>query len=245
VKLILTNDDGIEAPGLNALENALGSLGELVVVAPEYSQSEIGHQVTTKAPIRVRQISLSRYGVSGTPADCARIALTVFHPDADWLIAGINRGGNLGADIYMSGTVAAAREAALLGIKAIAISHYVADNREVDWALAVLNRPAFSTSIFRIRRMRFRIRPSLFATWIRCPWQSDFVATKINLFTGETIISALVSWDAMWICALAGKLPFQRFLLKWRICIMPGNKLPRMKRLPAAPGLLMDSRAWL
>ena len=136
MKLILTNDDGIEAPGLNALENALGSLGELVVVAPEYSQSEIGHQVTTKAPIRVRQISLSRYGVSGTPADCARIALTVFHPDADWLIAGINRGGNLGADIYMSGTVAAAREAALLGIKAIAISHYVADNREVDWALA-------------------------------------------------------------------------------------------------------------
>ena len=137
MKLILTNDDGLEAPGLKALENALGHVGELVVVAPEFSQSEIGHQVTTNAPIRVRQISSARYGVSGTPADCARIALTVFHPDADWLIAGINRGGNLGADTYISGTVAAAREAALLGIRAIAVSHYVAENREVDWTLAV------------------------------------------------------------------------------------------------------------
>jgi 5'-nucleotidase len=137
LKLILTNDDGIDAPGIRALELALKNIGRHIVVAPAKSNSGFGHRVTTQSPIRVDAEGKNRYRIDGTPADCSRIALTDIAPDADWVFAGINRGGNLGADVYMSGTVAAVREAALLGYPAIAVSHYVAKNREVDWDLAV------------------------------------------------------------------------------------------------------------
>ncbi len=137
MKLIVTNDDGIEAPGLAALEQAITGLAEITVVAPDRQQSNMGHQVTTAAPIGVTQIGLSRFRVSGTPADCARLGLSHLAPASDWVVSGINRGGNLGADVYLSGTVAAAREAALLGVKSIAVSHYVARGRELDWQFAV------------------------------------------------------------------------------------------------------------
>ena len=112
MKIILTNDDGIEAPGLLALYEALPADYRLVVVAPENSCSGFGHQVTTHTAIAVRRIDSDRYGVKGTPADCSRLSLKVLAPGADWLIAGINAGANLGSDVYNSGTVAAAREAA-------------------------------------------------------------------------------------------------------------------------------------
>ncbi|MDD2388800.1 MAG: 5'/3'-nucleotidase SurE [Desulfobacterales bacterium] len=135
MKLILTNDDGIDAPGIAALASIMKEFGTLVVVAPDNAQSGVGHKVTTDAPIRIEQTAPGRYRVYGTPADCTRIALTHIAPDASWVIAGINNGGNLGADIYMSGTVAAVREATLLGYPAIAVSQYLARNREVDWRL--------------------------------------------------------------------------------------------------------------
>ncbi|MGH7787734.1 MAG: 5'/3'-nucleotidase SurE [Candidatus Binatia bacterium] len=137
VQLVLTNDDGIDAPGLAALEAAADSAGELVVVAPAGAQSGVGHQITTHAPIQVDALAPRRLRVAGTPADCARIALTTIAPHAAWLLSGINRGGNLGADVYTSGTVAAAREAALLGYRAIALSQYVARERALDWELTV------------------------------------------------------------------------------------------------------------
>jgi 5'-nucleotidase len=136
VKLILTNDDGIDAPGIETLGKILQGLGSLTVVAPELPNSGIGHRVTTQSSIRIDAVGKNRFRIAGTPADCSRIALTQIAPDADWLFAGINRGGNLGADVYMSGTVAAAREAALLGFRAISVSHYVAKDRELDWDLA-------------------------------------------------------------------------------------------------------------
>jgi 5'-nucleotidase len=136
VKLILTNDDGIEAPGIAALLSAVKGMGSTLVVAPEHPQSGVGHQVTTHSPIRLQELSQGRICVTGTPADCSRIALTQIAPDASWLLSGINRGGNLGSDVYTSGTVAAAREAALLGYRSIAVAQYVARNREVDWNLA-------------------------------------------------------------------------------------------------------------
>jgi 5'-nucleotidase len=136
VKLILTNDDGIDAPGIDTLEKILQNMGSLTVVAPESPNSGVGHRVTTESPIRIDKLGENRFRIAGTPADCSRIALTQIAPDADWLFAGINRGGNLGADVYMSGTVAAAREAVLLGYPAISVSQYVAKNREVDWNLA-------------------------------------------------------------------------------------------------------------
>lgn len=136
MRLILTNDDGIEAAGLAALSAAAGAYGRPVVVAPADGQSGVGHQVTTRAPIAVERLGADRYRVSGTPADCARLALTNLVPRAAWLLSGINHGGNLGADVYTSGTVAAAREAALLGHRSIAVSQYVAPGRSVDWLLA-------------------------------------------------------------------------------------------------------------
>jgi 5'-nucleotidase len=135
MKIVLTNDDGIEAPGLEAALLALQPVGDVTVVAPAEARSGVGHQITTKSPIVVNQIGDRRYSVQGTPADCARIALKELVSDADWVVAGINRGANLGSDVYNSGTVAAAREAAILGGRAIAISQYVSRNAAIDWEI--------------------------------------------------------------------------------------------------------------
>ena len=136
MKIILTNDDGIEAPGFGALLGCTKSLGDIITVAPQKAQSGVGHRVTTRAPILVNQIGQNQYSVEGTPADCARIALKEIVTNADWLISGINAGANLGSDVYNSGTVAAAREAAILGYPAIAISQYISKDREVDWEIS-------------------------------------------------------------------------------------------------------------
>jgi 5'-nucleotidase len=134
MRILLTNDDGIDAPGLAALHAAAGCLGgELVVVAPAECHSGCGHRVTTDRPIRVAEVGPARYRVHGTPADCVRIALAEIVPDAGLVIAGINAGGNLGADIHHSGTVAAAREAALHGRRAVAASHYQRRGTAIDW----------------------------------------------------------------------------------------------------------------
>jgi 5'/3'-nucleotidase len=131
--IILTNDDGIDAPGLEALEHCARKFGEVVVVAPSQPQSGIAHRVTTRTPIQVKALTNSHFSVEGTPADCTRIALKCLAPDAAWLISGINPGANLGSDVYQSGTVAAAREAAILGCRSIAISQYIARGHQIDW----------------------------------------------------------------------------------------------------------------
>jgi 5'-nucleotidase len=134
MKIVLTNDDGISAPGLEATLLCLQGLGEdVTVVAPTEARSGVGHQVTTRLPIVVNPVGEKRYSVHGTPADCSRLALKEIVPDADWVIAGINSGANLGSDVYNSGTVAAAREAAILGCRAIAVSQYVARDHRIDW----------------------------------------------------------------------------------------------------------------
>ena len=134
MQIILTNDDGFVAPGLKALENALHLRGQIAVVAPDGPQSGVAHRITTTGQIEVRMVDTDRYRVSGTPADCSRIALKKIAPHADWLIAGINPGANLGSDVYNSGTVAAAREAAILGCRSIAISQYISAAGQIDWS---------------------------------------------------------------------------------------------------------------
>ncbi|HBY58400.1 MAG TPA: 5'/3'-nucleotidase SurE, partial [Solibacterales bacterium] len=134
MRILLTNDDGIDAPGLAALERACAGLGEVFVVAPAEQQSNMGHRVS--AAIEVAETGPGRWSVAGTPADCSRIALTTLTGPVDWVLSGINRGGNLGADIYMSGTVAAAREATLLGYRAAAFSQYVRRGAPLDWDVA-------------------------------------------------------------------------------------------------------------
>jgi 5'-nucleotidase len=137
LEILLTNDDGIDAPGIEALHRASEGLGRILVAAPDGARSGAGHSVTTKDPIRVKRVREGWYAVAGTPADCTRVGLKCLVPRADWVIAGVNRGGNLGADTYISGTVAAAREAAFLGRQAIAVSQYVRADLELDWEWTV------------------------------------------------------------------------------------------------------------
>jgi 5'-nucleotidase len=131
---VLSNDDGIDAPGLQALREAVGH--PAILVAPKDHLSGCSHQVTVDRPIHVQKRSDTEYAVDGTPADCVRLALTHLSPEASWVLAGINHGGNLGADIYISGTLAAVREAAFLRVPAIAISHYRKMKMALDWARA-------------------------------------------------------------------------------------------------------------
>lgn len=132
--VLLTNDDGIDAPGLAALAAASQSYAtRRVVVAPHEQYSGCGHQVTTRRPMKLRLHDDDWHALDGTPADCTRVGLLHVESEAEWVLAGINAGGNLGVDVYTSGTVAAAREAALLGRPAVAISQYVNRDRILDW----------------------------------------------------------------------------------------------------------------
>ncbi len=135
--LILTNDDGIDAPGIRSLLKAVSQFEDkAVIAAPQDHRSGCGHQVTTTKPIQVERRSEVEYAIGGTPADCVRLALNHLVPDTRWVLSGINAGGNVGSDVYISGTVAAVREAALYRIPAVAISHYRQGNRPIDWDLA-------------------------------------------------------------------------------------------------------------
>jgi 5'-nucleotidase len=131
--ILLTNDDGGDAPGLAALRVATEGLGDLRVMAPLGPRSGCGHVVTTHAPIAISDHPLGQISVDGTPADCVRLALHQIGRGIDWAISGINAGGNLGADLHHSGTVAAVREATIHGIRGIAVSHYIARGRKIDW----------------------------------------------------------------------------------------------------------------
>ncbi len=133
--IILTNDDGIDAPGIRALKEAMKS-DKTVIVAPQVQHSGCGHQVTTRKPIQVIKRSQPEYAVGGTPADCTRIAITHIAPETQWVLSGINAGGNLGTDVYISGTVAAVREAAFHGIRGVAISHWLKKPLVIDWEVA-------------------------------------------------------------------------------------------------------------
>jgi len=128
MRILLSNDDGIDARGLAALYDALESLGELWVVAPAAEQSAMSHSLTMHRPLRVRERGLRQYSVDGTPADTIYVALHHLLPEPpDLVVSGINRGANLGFDVHYSGTVAAAREACLQGVPAIAVSAHIDD----------------------------------------------------------------------------------------------------------------------
>ncbi len=139
--ILITNDDGITAPGLAALRDVCRSLGinasKIFTVAPDRELSQNGHRITTYSPIKVEQIDAQHYSVSGTPADCVRLGLTELLPcKPDLILSGINPGGNMGHDLYISGTVAAAREAAYHDVPAFAISHYLKNELALHWETA-------------------------------------------------------------------------------------------------------------
>lgn len=121
--ILLTNDDGIESPGLDAVHRMLQDEHETWIVAPKVERSGTSHGITLKEPVRLHEIEKRRYTMDGTPADCVLYALLGAIPvKPDVVISGINLGPNIGTDIIYSGTVAAARQAALSNIPGIALS---------------------------------------------------------------------------------------------------------------------------
>lgn len=139
MKVLLTNDDGINAPGLNALYLAVKEIGEVMIVAPDAERSAMGHAITTVDPLRVVEIKKNGelYGmaVSGTPADCVKIAINaLLTKRPDLVISGINQGPNTGINVIYSGTVSAATEATMLGIPAFAISIDSFTTKEFSYA---------------------------------------------------------------------------------------------------------------
>ena len=136
MRFLLTNDDGIDAQGLSTLAQAAERFGIAGTIAPDCNQSVCGHRVTTDRPLRVKQLGERRWSADGTPADCVRIGLSYLTPQVEWVLAGMNHGGNLGTDVHHSGTVAAVREATLHGRPGAAFSQYRKRGMEVDWQRA-------------------------------------------------------------------------------------------------------------
>jgi len=141
-EILITNDDGFDAKGLEALIKALDGLAHLTVVAPSSEKSACGHSLTLTRPLRFVQVDDDFYKLDdGTPSDCVYLALNSLFPDKkpDLLVSGINRGANMGEDITYSGTVAGAMEAVLHDVPAIAISQVLGTSQnglEVDYTLA-------------------------------------------------------------------------------------------------------------
>jgi 5'-nucleotidase len=143
--IVITNDDGIYAEGLNYLFKAASNLGNVVIVAPASEQSAVGHAITIYDPIRAHEISRGGafygYGVTGTPADAVKIAIHKLLPrPPDLVISGINDGANLGINVLYSGTVSAATEAAILGVSGMAVSFNQKRKPRFDWAVPHVER---------------------------------------------------------------------------------------------------------
>lgn len=126
--VLISNDDGIHAPGIHALAKEISKVAKVVIVAPHMERSANSHCLTISRPLRIQKLdpkpySHDIYEVDGTPVDCVKIALdTILDEKPDWVLSGINRGGNLGTDVLYSGTVAAAMEGTINGCKAMAVS---------------------------------------------------------------------------------------------------------------------------
>ncbi len=139
-RILVTNDDGIHAPGLKILEAVAKTLSNDVwVVSPEVEQSGAGHSLSLKMPIRFNKLGPKKFSVTGTPTDCVLAAIKAIIPDdkpVSLVLSGINRGANVAEDVTHSGTIAAAMEATLMGIPSIALSQYFAfweENVKVPW----------------------------------------------------------------------------------------------------------------
>ncbi len=137
MRILITNDDGIHAPGIELLARVAAQLagpdGEVYVVAPDTERSGVSHAITLYRPLRLRQVQASWWTCDGTPTDCVYLALNQMKLKPDFVLSGVNPGPNLGHDVLYSGTVAGALEGAHWGVPALAISH--CSSREADLAL--------------------------------------------------------------------------------------------------------------
>lgn len=146
MKILLTNDDGINARGLLELWNGIKEIADVIVVAPENEQSAVGHAITLSDPLRVREVERNGgffgYAVNGTPADCVKIAVRAILKDPpDMVVSGVNLGANIATNVIYSGTVSAATEGIILGIPSIAVS------------LATFINPDFTAAVSFAKRL--------------------------------------------------------------------------------------------
>jgi 5'-nucleotidase len=146
MRILITNDDGIHAPGLKAAEKIARALTDDVwIVAPETEQSGASHSLTISAPLRLRLIDEKRYALSGTPTDCVLMAMAELLKDAppQLVLSGVNRGQNVADDVTYSGTIAGAMEGCTLGIPSVALSqaYAFAEKRDVPWTCAETHGP--------------------------------------------------------------------------------------------------------
>src|SRR5688572_9166474 len=158
MSLLLSNDDGVHAPGLEALRQALGYDHELVVIAPDRDKSGVSNCITLDRPLQVMQLEDRRYAVDGTPTDCIHLGTSgIFMPEPERVISGINFGANLGDDVLYSGTVAAAMEGRFLPKPAMAVSLVV-----TDYGSATVERfhTAASITVWLLRQIdQFKLPP--------------------------------------------------------------------------------------
>ncbi len=141
MRILLSNDDGYQARGLNLLAQGLADLAEIVVVAPDRNRSGASNSLTLESPLRVEQVAANVYYVNGTPTDCVHVAITgLLDREPDMVISGINHGANLGDDVLYSGTVAAAMEGRFLGFPALAVSLVLDQGQYFASALSVVRR---------------------------------------------------------------------------------------------------------
>ena len=136
MRILISNDDGIYSPGIAALANVASAFGDVRIVAPDVEQSSMSHAITSTRPIRFKKIPIGNfdaYRVNGTPADCVALG-THSWGHVDLVLSGINLGPNLGNAVWHSGTLAAAKQAALLGMRGIAFSTPVDETKEPDFA---------------------------------------------------------------------------------------------------------------
>ncbi|HTW33799.1 MAG TPA: 5'/3'-nucleotidase SurE [Rhizomicrobium sp.] len=147
MRILITNDDGIHAPGLKAAETIARALtSDVWIVAPETEQSGASHSLTISAPLRMRRVEEKRFAVSGTPTDCVLMALAELLKEAppQLVLSGVNRGANIADDVTYSGTIAGAMEGCVLGIPSIALSqaYGFAEKREAPWTCAETHGPS-------------------------------------------------------------------------------------------------------
>ncbi len=141
--ILVSNDDGVHAPGLAALAEALSGLGRVVVVAPDRERSAVGHALTLHRPLRLHTVRTDWYAVDGTPTDCVHLGIHgVLERSPDLLVAGINEGANLADDITYSGTVGVAMEGAIMGVPSFAVSLAAEGRPRFEGAASVACRVA-------------------------------------------------------------------------------------------------------
>ncbi len=187
MRILLTNDDGVHAPGMNALAELLRVDHSVVIVAPDAERSGAGHSITLNAPLRVKRVSVpsdvTAYCVSGSPADCVKIACDYLEIEPELIVSGINHGYNTGIDTHYSGTVSAAAEGALHGIPSIAASMGAVNPSDCTKQAAIIAKliPQLLKTGGRFFNINIPARPFEMLKGVRCTklssyaYQSEFI----------------------------------------------------------------------